>query len=455
MVDFTMAFAFAYYSAGVTNRLAPLFSWEKETTYNLITNTPFLAGAALVSIPFMLHFVGFYHKNSLQRISSAIHQLISFAAYYFVALFIYQGFSNEAVYLNHVLLVNAIGIPSLLFLRFLITRFWKLHFSREQQGLLAVILAGTEDDIDQQWNKIPTFWKKRFNVVGKAIPGQTGESDLQAIIERYSVSHLVICGGLRTYHLNEYIINICELQGIDIYLMLNSNIHPGSMSASIHEIQDSRMLVLCSRPTQFWARLIKDATDRVLAVILLLLSSPLWLIAAIGIKLSDPKGPIFYRQQRSGLYGKPFGMWKFRSMYADAEKRLAEVKAQYGNEMTGPMFKLTNDPRIFRFGRFIRKFSIDELPQLLNIIVGDMSIVGPRPLAVYETAEFPSIAHRRRLSVKPGLTCYWQIEDRSDNGDFDNLIKKDFKYIDNWSLWLDIVLFFRTIPAVLFGKGAK
>ena len=142
-------------------------------------------------------------------------------------------------------------------------------------------------------------------------------------------------------------------------------------------------------------------------------------------------------------------------MYSDAEQRLAEIKAKYGNEMNGPIFKLTNDPRIFPFGHLIRKLSIDELPQLINIITGDMSIVGPRPLPVYETAEFPSIAHRRRLCVKPGLTCYWQIEDRSDNGDFDNMINKDFKYIDNWSLWLDVVLFFRTIPAVLFGKGAK
>ena len=148
-------------------------------------------------------------------------------------------------------------------------------------------------------------------------------------------------------------------------------------------------------------------------------------------------------------------MWKFRSMYVDAESRLDEIKAKYGNEMNGPIFKLTNDPRIFRFGHFIRKTSIDELPQLLNILCGDMSIVGPRPLPVYETAAFPKIEHRRRLSVKPGLTCYWQIEDRSDTTDFDVMVQKDLKYIDNWSLWLDVKLFFRTIPAVLFGKGAK
>ena len=455
LADLSIAFLFAYYSAGITNRLAPLFGWERTLSYNLITSTPFLAGAALVSIPFVLQFVGFYHKNNLQRISAALRQIITFSAYYFVALFIYQSISDESVYRNHVLLVNAVGIPCCIFLRFLAIRFWRLHTNRGRRGLRQVILAGSEEAIAAQWNKVPNFWKSRFNVVGRVISGTTSEEEVQKIIEANSVSHLIVCGGLRAYHLNEYIINICELQGIDVYLMLNTESHPGCMKAEISEINDSRMLTLCSRPTQFWSRLIKDIADRIVATLILICSFPLWLFAAIGIKISDPKGPIFYRQQRSGLYGKPFGMWKFRSMYSDAEQRLAEVKAKYGNEMNGPIFKLTNDPRIFRFGHIIRKLSIDELPQLINIICGDMSIVGPRPLPLYETAEFPSIAHRRRLSVKPGLTCYWQIEDRSDNGDFDNMINKDFKYIDNWSLWLDVVLFFRTIPAVLFGKGAK
>ncbi len=455
LADLALALIYAYYSAGITNRLAPLFGWERELSYNLITGTTFLGGAALVSIPFVLQFVGFYHKNNLQRISSALRQIITFSAYYFVALFIYQSISDESVYRNHVLLVNAVGIPCMLFLRFLLTRFWKLHTNHGRQSLLPVILAGREEDVERQWNQLPSYWKKRFRVVGTAIPGKTSEQELQLLIEEHSVSHLFVCGGLRTYHQNESIINICELQGIDIHLILNTAVHPGSMSAEISEIQDSRVLTLSSRPSQFWARLLKSVLDRVVATLILICSLPLWIFAAIGIKISDPKGKIFYRQQRSGLYGKPFGMWKFRSMYSDAEQRLAEVKAKYGNEMNGPIFKLTNDPRIFPFGHIIRKLSIDELPQLLNIIAGDMSIVGPRPLPVYETAEFPSIAHRRRLSVKPGLTCYWQIEDRSDNGDFDNMVNKDFKYIDNWSLWLDIVLFFRTIPAVLFGKGAK
>ena len=227
------------------------------------------------------------------------------------------------------------------------------------------------------------------------------------------------------------------------------------LRVSINEVGDAQMIAMITTPDFSWARLFKSVLDRLVALVILLCTSPLWLLAAIGIKISDPKGPVFFRQRRSGLYGREFRMWKFRSMYVDAESRLDEIKAKYGNEMNGPIFKLTNDPRIFPFGHFIRKTSIDELPQLLNIICGDMSIVGPRPLPVYETAAFPKIEHRRRLSVKPGLTCYWQIEDRSDTTDFDVMVQKDLKYIDTWSLWLDVKLFFRTIPAVLFGKGAK
>ncbi len=269
-----------------------------------------------------------------------------------------------------------------------------------------------------------------------------------------SVGQCIVFGGLGAYVAYGSITMLCELQGIDVYVHMNDS-HPVRMRASISEMGSNRMLILSSTPAYSASRLFKGVIDRVAALLLLIASSPLWLVAAIGIKLSDPKGKVFYRQQRSGMYGKPFGMWKFRSMYSDADQRLDEIKKKFGNEMDGPMFKLTNDPRIFPFGHFIRKTSIDELPQLLNILMGDMSIVGPRPLPVYETALFPEIANRRRLSVKPGLTCYWQIEGRSESTDFKDVIEKDFRYIDNWSLWLDFTLFLRTIPAVLFGRGAK
>ena len=142
-------------------------------------------------------------------------------------------------------------------------------------------------------------------------------------------------------------------------------------------------------------------------------------------------------------------------MSVDAEKRLEQVKGEEGNEMSGPVFKLENDPRVFRFGRFLRKFSIDEFPQFINVLKGDMSLVGPRPLPLYEVDDFEKSEHRRRLSVKPGITCTWQAGGRNKITSFEDWVKMDLEYIDNWSLWLDFKLLVKTVPAVLFRKGAK
>jgi lipopolysaccharide/colanic/teichoic acid biosynthesis glycosyltransferase len=156
---------------------------------------------------------------------------------------------------------------------------------------------------------------------------------------------------------------------------------------------------------------------------------------------------------RSGLNGKPFRMYKFRSMVTNAEQKKHEL-AQF-NEMSGPVFKVSNDPRVTPFGRFIRKYSIDELPQLYNVLRGEMSLVGPRPLPVDETLAFDDYSHRRRLSVKPGLTCLWQISGRSNLTDFSEWVRLDLEYIDNWNFWLDLKILIYTIPVVLAGAGAK
>jgi lipopolysaccharide/colanic/teichoic acid biosynthesis glycosyltransferase len=175
------------------------------------------------------------------------------------------------------------------------------------------------------------------------------------------------------------------------------------------------------------------------------------LIAGL-IKLTSP-GPVMFRQQRSGLNGAPFSIFKFRTMSSNAEQFKHELAAM--NEMTGPVFKVTNDPRITPIGRWLRKFSLDELPQLFNVLHGEMSLVGPRPLPVDEVRRFNDLAHRRRLSVKPGLTCLWQVSGRNKISDFKDWVRLDLQYIDNWSIWLDLAILVRTIPVVLLGTGAK
>jgi lipopolysaccharide/colanic/teichoic acid biosynthesis glycosyltransferase len=146
-------------------------------------------------------------------------------------------------------------------------------------------------------------------------------------------------------------------------------------------------------------------------------------------------------------------MLKFRTMVSDAEQRKHEIESL--NEMGGPVFKVTNDPRVTPFGRWLRKYSVDELPQLINVLRGEMSLVGPRPLPVDEVSRFDDLAHRRRLSVRPGLTCLWQVSGRNEVRDFKEWVRLDLEYIDNWSLWLDVKILWRTIPAVLAGTGAK
>jgi lipopolysaccharide/colanic/teichoic acid biosynthesis glycosyltransferase len=215
------------------------------------------------------------------------------------------------------------------------------------------------------------------------------------------------------------------------------------------------MLVLRSTPELSWELFLKDVLDRVGSVFLILVTSPLWIFAIIGIRIASPGAPVFFRQRRAGRYGKPFRMWKFRTMVPDAEAQLAKVKVEHGNHMEGPVFKLDRDPRVFAFGALLRRLSIDELPQLLNVASGKMSLVGPRPLPLYEVDAFEKSEHRRRLSVKPGITCEWQAGGRNKITSFEQWVAMDLKYIDNWSLWLDIKILLRTIPAVLLGRGAN
>lgn len=219
--------------------------------------------------------------------------------------------------------------------------------------------------------------------------------------------------------------------------------------------QDSRTVNIVQFPGNFLSKEhriyfgIKRIADVLLSVLALIVLSPIFLLTGIAIKI-ESKGKVIYSQQRTGKNGKVFKIYKFRSMYQDAELLRFQLLDQ--NEMDGPVFKIQNDPRITKVGRFIRKTSIDELPQLINIIRGDMSIVGPRPLVVYETDQLSKHENLRHL-VKPGLTCYWQISGRNDIS-FEEWIQLDFKYIKDMSLWTDIKIIIRTVGVVLLRKGA-
>ena len=194
---------------------------------------------------------------------------------------------------------------------------------------------------------------------------------------------------------------------------------------------------------------VKRAFDLLVSAVVLLIGLPVWVAIAIAVKL-DSRGPVFYRDTRIGLGEREFGMLKFRTMYADAAGQQAELEA--ANEAEGALFKIREDPRVTRVGGFLRRLSLDEIPQLLNVLGGEMSLVGPRPLPLRDYAQLEPW-HRKRYLVLPGITGLWQISGRSSLG-FDDLVRLDFFYLENWSIWLDIWILAKTVPAVVSGRGA-
>lgn len=196
--------------------------------------------------------------------------------------------------------------------------------------------------------------------------------------------------------------------------------------------------------------LIKRIMDLVLVLASAPIVAPLMMFVALAIKLDSP-GPVLFVQQRVGLRKRVFPMCKFRSMHQDAEQRLSEI--EHLNEAEGPIFKIADDPRVTRVGKFIRRTSLDELPQLLNVLRGHMSLVGPRPMSLRDVGLFDRGIQRKRFSVRPGLTCLWQVSGRS-NLPFAKWLELDLHYIDNWSLWLDMRILIKTVPTVLRGSGA-
>ncbi len=248
----------------------------------------------------------------------------------------------------------------------------------------------------------------------------------------------------------EEALHFCESQGLRIHVAVDY-FELKFSRAKQSDLHGFPLLTFETTPDKLWHLLGKRIFDFCASCCALILLTPLFIVVAILIKLTS-SGPIFFCQERSTLNGRKFLLYKFRTMVKDAEQKLKDLLVH--NEMQGPVFKMENDPRLTPIGKFLRKFSIDELPQLWNVLVGDMSLVGPRPPIPSEVAKYEPW-QRRRLSMRPGITCIWQVSGRSKIIDFNEWMKLDLEYIDNWSLWLDTKILIKTIPVVLFGIGAK
>ncbi len=404
--------------------------------------------------PLILEMFGFYRNMMRKTVAKALSQMFRCLLLIGVTVAVMVVFFKMAPSSRMVLAVALFLAGAMLLIRDGLVRSALKKSAREEGRKERVVLAGDPGDIAELLSEMPDDVTDYWQVVCEFDLGERDLDELENILTEGAVQRVIIASRHSAFRQISRTVELCEKQGIEAWVSAGF-IRTQVSRPTFDNLGGKPMLVLRATPELSWALLVKGAMDRVGAFLFILGTSPIWLFAMLGIRLTSPGAPVFFRQDRAGKYGKPFKMWKFRTMVPDAEAKLAAVKEEMGNEMSGPVFKLENDPRVFPFARFLRKWSIDELPQMLNVLTGDMSLVGPRPLPVYEVKEFEKSEHRRRLSVKPGITCTWQAGGRNSITEWEDWVEMDLQYIDNWSLWLDVKLLLMTVPAVLFGKGAK
>ena len=327
-----------------------------------------------------------------------------------------------------------------------------LYLRRLRRGAQGerIILAGHPQRMAEAIAELSPVQRLEIDVAERVDLEKHSVASLVDAMHRQNVGRVVLAFDTHATDRLQDAIAACETEGVEAWVL--ADYFRASIARPAYDTFGAApVIVFRVTPELSWALLVKSAMDKTLAFASLAVLAPFFLLIAAGVKLTSP-GPVIFKQQRAGLHGRPFTMYKFRSMRSGAEMEREELKAF--NQMSGPVFKIEKDPRVTRFGAWLRRTSIDEFPQLINVLLGQMSLVGPRPLPVYEVENFELTAHRRRLSMKPGLTCLWQISGRNTVKDFSDWVKLDVQYIDNWSLGLDFTILLRTVPLVLGGKGA-
>ncbi len=430
------AFIAAYYLSNEMKELYPLNDYLRLM--------PYFVGVWVG----LLYFLGMYNSFRMKPLSDVISIVFETAFFGFVVF-------SSVVYVvklhdvSRAFVFMIIFISAALFViqKILIVMTFK-HLRRRGYNTRNVLIVGTGKRAQDFVGKIKTHSEWGFKIIKMIDEDEFG--DMAKILHRNVVDHVVFVVPRLWFEKIEDLIHLCETEGI-----------PASVVVDLYELKFARakqtdflgtpMLTFESAPDRVWELLMKRAFDAVSSAIGLVVLSPLFLALAVIIKATS-EGPVFFRQKRCGLNGRRFTLFKFRTMVKGAEEKLAEL--QKFNEMNGPVFKMKSDPRVTPIGRFLRKSSLDELPQLWNVFNGEMSIVGPRPPIPAEVDNYDNW-QRRRLSMRPGITCLWQVKGRNEITDFNEWMRLDLEYIDNWSIWLDLKILFTTIPVVLIAKGAK
>ncbi len=398
----------------------------------------------------LLEIYGFYNRPLVPSRWQTAAALFKVCSVLTVSIIIVIFLNKDPLSRAVIILFGVFSFVSVM-LKEELVRWWISSGLQKGRFERRIILVGAAEDTARLRLELSERDRHGIRILTELDINESSVEQLLEIVHEQSANGLILAARHTYFGQLEKVIQACELEGLEVWLL--ADFFKTQISrTSVDDFYGRPMMVFRSTPEANWEAAAKQFIDVLGGVALMVVFSPVMAAAALAVRLTSP-GPILFRQQRSGLNGRPFTMYKFRTMVTDAEQRKQELAAF--NEMSGPVFKVTHDPRVTPIGRILRKFSIDEFPQLLNVVRGDMSLVGPRPLPVDETRRFDDFAHRRRLSVKPGLTCLWQISGRSNVRDFREWVRLDLEYIDNWSLWLDLKILARTVPVVLLGSGAK
>lgn len=411
----------------------------------------------------MLYFFNMYESFRIKSVNE-IASIVLKAAVFSLIFFISFVFMFNLMHVTRDIIIVSIIVSAVLILAWKIALIIAVRIARKRGwNYRNILVIGTGERAKNLISEIENHNEWGLRIIGMVDkdPSRKGQAidnhevlgsfnDIPHILNNNVVDEVIFVVPRSWICDIEDIMRFCETEGLKVHVALDYfNLRLSYPRQT--DFHGFPFLTYQCTPAKIWPLFTKRLLDIIISALALAVLSPLFIIIAAGIKLTSD-GPVFFWQERCGLNGRKFRFYKFRTMFKDAEARLESLREF--NEMEGPVFKMRKDPRITNIGRVLRKFSLDELPQFWHVLKGDMSLVGPRPPIPEEVKKY-DYWHRRRLSMKPGLSCIWQISGRNKVSDFEEWIKLDLKYIDNWSLWLDLNILLKTIPVVLFGIGAE
>jgi exopolysaccharide biosynthesis polyprenyl glycosylphosphotransferase len=444
-------FAVSFWLAYVTRADPVVMEMLELDPVNPFSKFSWFLLLVIPAAPFVLETQGYYARAVFCSRRTTLWQLAKACTIVALVLIVAMFLAHATVIARGVIVWFGVVSFALMFAKEELLRYVSRKQFARQPNKRRFLLVGTADELVQMREQLVRRGQEGVEVPAELNLSEVSVDYLAEMLHEHSVNGVILSAKHAYFEQMEKAVLTCEREGVEAW-MIADFFKTHLSRTSFDDFYGRPVLVFRTAPEASWQSVAKSVLDLSGAAVLLFLSSPLFVLVPVLIKLTSP-GPVLFRQKRSGLNGRPFIMFKFRTMVTDAEQRKHEFASL--NEMSGPVFKITKDPRVTPLGRILRKWSIDEFPQLFNVLRGDMSLVGPRPLPEYEVKRFDDFSHRRRLSVKPGLTCLWQVSGRNEVKDFKDWVRLDLQYIDNWSIWLDLRILLRTIPVVLLGTGAK